>query len=247
MGNQEQTKKVIFTAGAKGGTGKSTYLRHQNGWYQKQGIKTHIIDCDEDSKSTSRFFKNAVLVDTTKKMAPDVIIDAALGDMGDYIIVDMKAGIKKIMLNWFLDIDFKRLKEEYSVEFICVGLITMNPDSTNSFLEWIDRLQDDVKYLIVKNEVEGNYFNYFEEHPYIKKIKKAYRPSIITFPKIDEQYQAELEKHNILIDHYLNKPDNTPSDFLSGTKGRSFLGKNRLARTLNQIYFNIDQARELLI
>ena len=194
MKNQKQTKKVIFTAGAKGGTGKSTYLRHQISWYQKQAINPYILDCDEESKSTSRFFKNAVLVDTTKRMAPDVIIDAALGDVGDYILADMKAGIKGVMLNWFLDIDFKRIKEEYGVEFICIGLITMNPDSTNSFLEWVKRLQNDVKYLIVKNEVEGNYFNYFDENPHIKKIRKEYKPSIITFPKIDGQYQAELEK-----------------------------------------------------
>ena len=94
MDNQKLTKKVIFTAGAKGGTGKSTYLRHQTAWYHKQAINPYIIDCDEESQSTSRFFKNSVLVDTTKKMAPDVIIDVALNDVNDYIIVDMKAGTK---------------------------------------------------------------------------------------------------------------------------------------------------------
>ena len=247
MHNEKIKKKVIFTAGAKGGTGKSTFFRYLISWYQKQAINPYIIDCDEESRTTSRYFSNSTLIDTTQKMAPDVIVDVALGDTGDYIVVDMKAGIKGVMLNWFLDIDFKRIKKEYGVEFICAGLITMNPDSTKSFLEWVEGLQNDVKYLIVKNEIEGDYFSYFEENSGIKKLKKNLNPSIITFPRIDEQYQAELENHNILIDQYLNNPENTPSEFLSGTKGRTFLGKNRLTRTLNQIYFNIDKARELLI
>ena len=47
---------VIFTAGAKGGTGKSTIIRFLITYLRERGYEPLLLDMDNENRTLSRFF-----------------------------------------------------------------------------------------------------------------------------------------------------------------------------------------------
>ena len=51
---------LIFTAGAKGGSGKTTAARFLITYFQEKGTSPLILDLDDENHTLSRFFPEAV-------------------------------------------------------------------------------------------------------------------------------------------------------------------------------------------
>src|SRR5216117_276381 len=81
---------IIFTAGAKGGTGKSTAARFLITYVRHHGADPLLLDLDDENRTLSRFFPEALQVEIKKKSSHDVLVERALkGD--SLIIADLKA------------------------------------------------------------------------------------------------------------------------------------------------------------
>ena len=50
---------IIFSAGAKGGTGKSTAVRFLTTYLRENGHKPVLLDMDDENRTLSRFFPEA--------------------------------------------------------------------------------------------------------------------------------------------------------------------------------------------
>jgi CobQ/CobB/MinD/ParA nucleotide binding domain len=124
--------KVIFTAGAKGGSGKTTAACFVVAYVQQHGVTPLIMDLDDESKSLSRFYPEALQVNIHQEFAHDVLIEKATSDRHAFILADLKGGTGHGMLHWFLDVPFNDLRQE-GVEFVCIGSVTTAPDSVQSF------------------------------------------------------------------------------------------------------------------
>ena len=51
---------ILFTAGAKGGTGKSTAARFLITYMRKHGADPLLVDLDDENRTLSRFFPEAL-------------------------------------------------------------------------------------------------------------------------------------------------------------------------------------------
>ena len=58
---------IIFTAGAKGGTGKSTAMRFLITYLREHEMNPLLLDLDDESRTLSRFFPEAMQVEIKKK------------------------------------------------------------------------------------------------------------------------------------------------------------------------------------
>ena len=67
--------KILFTAGAKGGTGKSTAARLLITFLRDRGYDPLLLDLDDENRTLSRFFPEALRVDVKKKSAHDVLVE----------------------------------------------------------------------------------------------------------------------------------------------------------------------------
>jgi len=199
----KNTIKINIMASCKGGTGKSLFARNLFSWYRDKGYNTLILDCDEDSQTTSRYFPDeCISIDSTQYNFSDLIIDQGVRLVEENptgknaIVVDMKAGQTKNMLEWFKDIDVDFLKEEYNIELIGFGVLTSQPDATTSLEPWVKYLAERIKFFYVLNEKEGTQFNEFYNNKQFIKSRKLTQQ--LTIPALDTKYMQEVEKYNII-------------------------------------------------
>ena len=239
---------ILFTAGAKGGSGKSTAVRFLVTYLREQGANPLLMDLDDENKTLSRFFPEAVTVEIRKKASHDALVRSALSGHYPLILADLKAGTGREVLEWFLDVPFEELRAR-QVRFVCLGSITSSPDSVQSFLNWAGELRDQVSYLVFKNLKDGEILPDYEDTQEAIRFRKELKPSHVTIPRLDEEYQTELERLNLTISEVID------SDRLQqnlSARGQSLgsvlpqlLVRARLRRFQRRIYEQLDDARLL--
>ena len=69
---------IIFTAGAKGGTGKSTAARFLVTYLREHGADPQLLDLDDENRTLSRFFPEALQVEIKKRSSHDILVERAL-------------------------------------------------------------------------------------------------------------------------------------------------------------------------
>ena len=192
---------VIFTSGAKGGTGKSTVVRFLITYLRERGHDPLLLDMDTETKTLSRFFPEAEQIEIRKESSNDVLVERLL-EGKNLIIADLKAGTGRDTLQWWKDVPFES-DELSNVKFICLGSITSSPDSIQTFLNWAGELKDKVTYIVFKNEKDGDTFPDYGASTESVKFRTNYLPMEINIPRIDEEYMSELERLNLTISEVL--------------------------------------------
>ena len=126
---------LFFTAGAKGGSGKTTAAKFLITYLREHGESPLLMDLDDENHTLARFFPEALQINLHQEFAQDVVIEKALSGEHEFIVADLKAGTGHEVLKWFLDLPFDQLKER-GVRLVCLGSVTSAPDSVQSFLNW---------------------------------------------------------------------------------------------------------------
>jgi hypothetical protein len=240
--------KILFTAG-KGGTGKSTILFHLIDWLQEAGIEPHLIDTD-DNLTLSRFFPHAQKVEVRRSKSLDLIVDTVESGSHSLVIVDHRAGAGYEMVNWYSEVPFEELSEQFDVKFVLIGPVTSSSDSVSSVLHWADSLGKKVRYLIVRNLKDSDAANLDPEkivlpayHDTVQaaEFRRRYRPAEIIMPGLDPEYQSELERCNLTIRDVLARHPGVP-ELLT-----SLIVRSRLRRYQAYLFEQFDALKELLL
>jgi hypothetical protein len=188
---------ILFTAGAKGGTGKSTAVRFMITYLREHGFDPLLLDMDDENRTLSRFFPEAVQVEVKKKSSHDILVERALNG-NPLIIADLKAGSGREVLDWWLDVPFDELLS-LRVRFVCVASITSSPDSVQSFFNWVTALQDRATYIVFKNYKDGDYLPDYEASDQALEFREQFNPYHVVMPRLDEEYTTELERLDLTI------------------------------------------------
>jgi len=204
---------ILFTAGAKGGTGKSTAVRFLITYLREHGLDPLILDLDDENRTLSRFFPEALRVEIKKKSSHDILVERALKG-NSLIIADLKAGTGREVLDWWLDVPFDEL-QSLRFHFVCLASITSSPDSVQSFFNWVTALQNRVTYVVFKNLKDGDYLPDYDASKEALSFRQRFTPHQVVLPRLDEEYMTELERLDLTV-----------ADVLNATNGRSARGKD---------------------
>jgi MinD-like ATPase involved in chromosome partitioning or flagellar assembly len=243
------TIKILFTAGAKGGTGKSTFLRYLITWFQDHGVDPLLIDADDENGTLKRFFATAISIEPRRRKAYDAIVNLVEGGKSPLTLVDLKAGVGFDMLNWFADVPFDELKE-LGVIFVVIIVVTSSPDSVSSGLRWVNFLGKRVKYIVVKNLKDSDAWEQKPEAVILPEydttkqaleFRKLYKPAEIVLPALDPEYQSELERLNLTIRDVLAKHPNTPPTL------NSLIVRSKLRNYQTRLYDAFAAHKDLLL
>ena len=240
---------IIFSAGAKGGTGKSTAVRFLTTYLRENDHKPVLLDMDDENRTLSRFFPEAQQIEIMRTSSNDVLVEKVTKGT-NLIIADLKAGTGKDTLKWWLDVPFDELP---NVRFICLASITSSPDSVQSFLNWADALEDKVSYVVIKNQKDGeNFPDYIDSDEAIDFREKA-MPIEITIPRLDDEYMTELERLNLTIAEVLEANGGTATVPNGKHKAKPIgdilcrlMVRARLRRFQNDIYRQFEPVLKLL-
>jgi hypothetical protein len=241
------SSKVLFTAGAKGGTGKSTAARFLVTYLRQNDAEPLLLDLDDESTTLSRFFPEAQRVVIKKKSSHDVLVEQAIDGKHSLILADLKAGTGREVLDWWLDVPFGEL-QVMGVNFVCFGSITSSPDSVQSLLAWVAALQDRVRYVVFKNLKDGDYLPDYEQTVEAAQFRSLFHPFHVVIPRLDEEYQTELERLNLTISEVLDSSDGVSARGHDlGPILSRLLVRARLRNYQRGIYEQLDSMRALLL
>lgn len=224
---------ILFTAGAKGGTGKSTAIRFLISYLREHNVNPLLLDLDDENRTLSRFFPEAIRVEIKKRSSHDILVARALDDH-PLIVADLKAGTGREVLDWWLDVPFEELFK-FNVTFTCLASVTSSPDSVQSFLNWVAALQDKVRYVVFKNLKDGEYLPDYDESDGALKFRQQFAPHHVVIPRLDEEYATELERMDLTIAAVLSSQGNDVGLILSQLMVRA-----RLRRYQKNIYDQLD-------
>ena len=234
---------IIFTAGAKGGTGKSTAVRFLTTYLQERDYKPLLLDMDDENCTLSRFLPESQQIVINKASSHDVLIEKILSGE-KLIIADLKAGTGRDTLEWWLDVPFDELPD---IQFICIGAITSSPDSVQSFLNWATALKGRVKYVICKNQKDGETFPDYDISHQAFIFREKYTPIEVNIPRLNDEYMTELERLNLTISEVLESDGNpTINGKPVGDTLCRLMVRARLRRFQREIYAQFEPILKLL-
>lgn len=196
------SKRIIFTMGGKGGVGKTGFAVDLADWYRQRKVPFKGMDFDIENKEASgfqHFEKDAIKFDIHKRDALDNLIDIVDSPDVHVLLCDQAAASGRPTFDWF-----NKMAEEMAelgVKFTAVGLITGDPGSVVSVLQWADQLQDKVDYLIVKNQMtEPNEpFKFWNESKEAKAFTKELEPSIIELESRNDELEQLVRNEGITL------------------------------------------------
>jgi hypothetical protein len=236
---------ILFTVGAKGGTGKSTAVRFLITYLRQHGSNPLLLDLDDENRTLSRFFPEALQVEIKKGSSHDILVERALNG-NSLIIADLKAGTGREVLDWWLDVPFEELRSR-GIDFVCLASVTSSPDSVQSFLNWVTSLQDRVRYVVFKNLKDGDYLPDYDESDGALNFRQTFVPHHVVLPRLDDEYVTELERLDLTIAEVLDS-----SNCISA-RGKDIgpllsrlMVRARLRRFQQSIYDQFDPIRQLL-
>ena len=236
---------IIFTAGAKGGTGKSTAARFLITYMRKHGANPLLVDLDDENRTLSRFFPEALQVEIKKKSSHDILVERALSG-SSLIIADLKAGTGSEVLDWWLDVPFEEL-QSLSLGFVCVACVTSSPNSVHSFLHWVDALRDRVTYVVFRNLKDGDYLPDYDDSDEALNFRERFSPHHVVLPRLDEEYMTELERLDLTIAEVLGASNGVSARGKSiGPLLCQLMVRARLRRFQQNIYDQLGPILDLL-
>ena len=71
------------------------------------------------------------------------------------------------------------------IRFICVASITSSPDSVQSFLNWAAALNNQVYYVVCKNQKDGDIFPDYDKSDQALLFRENHNPTHVVVPALD--------------------------------------------------------------
>jgi hypothetical protein len=174
-------KRVILSMGGKGGVGKTSVMAGLAEWFEENQIPVTILDLDTENKargSLTHFFGGGVpKINIHTPAGLDTFVDH-LADGVRVILADMGSGSGQVTHEWF-----EKMYPDVSdagIVFTAIGVVTSDPASVDSVLDWAARLQERVGYLIIENSVaEFTDFTYWRESEQARGFQRIFTPAVI--------------------------------------------------------------------
>ncbi len=198
---QAYHKLNIVTMGGKGGVGKTTFMTALAEWFQHHRIPAGLLDLDSENRTKGGlqfFYRDAEKVNVRERDGLDVFFDS-LDREEAVVLADMGAGQGDAATQWFRDLYHQASKR--GAGFLMVGLVTDEPASVTSVLQWAGELQDKVNYLIVMNEMNDPEakFVHWEDAPAAQDFRSRFRPSVMRMRSRLPELQNYMGDHGLSL------------------------------------------------
>lgn len=206
-GQQQETKRVVFTMGGKGGVGKTGCMLALAEWFEANEIPFTLLDLDTENKargSLKHYFNGAARkVNIHTPAGLDAFVDH-LSAGAPVILADMGAGSGQVAHDWF-DTMYEDVAEQ-GVAFTAIGIVTSDPASVESILSWASRLQDRVAYLIVENGIAPHSdLLYWRDSEAARKFRETFQPAVITMEFRLQELENPARQHGITLGQVANR------------------------------------------
>lgn len=154
---------IHFIGGEKGGVGKSLVSRLMAQRFIDQGITFQGFDTDRSHGALMRFYApyaSPVLVDRFEAL--DAILESAIANPGQRVLVDLAAQTHEPLVRWMDESGVLSLAEETGVTVQYWHVMDAGRDSVDLLKRLLDRFGPRLNYVLVLNQLRGDDFGLLE-------------------------------------------------------------------------------------
>jgi CO dehydrogenase nickel-insertion accessory protein CooC1 len=191
-------KSLVIVAGTKGGTGKSLTATLIYAWLKEKNIRVTAFDGDNENSTLCRFVPEAGFVDMRQPHAMDQVLEPAINDTVDVVLLDSRAGTSDEILDWLRSIGVEEIQRELDCAITIVAIVTSTMDTVEQLKRWTDELTDKVRWLVVRNTVYGEPTIY-DESNLRKRVREELKGRELFLPKFLEVLMQDLDKASLSI------------------------------------------------
>lgn len=235
-------KRVIFSMGGKGGVGKTSVMTGLAEWFEENQIPVTLLDLDIENKakgSLTHFFDGRVpKINIYTPAGLDAFVDILAAD-SPAILADMGAGAGKITHDWF----HKMYPDVNAagVVFTAVGVVTSDPASVESVLNWAAALENRVDYVVVENNLtEHTDFTYWHGSELAEEFRKRYQPAILRLDYRLADLENAARNHGVTLGRVARRATTAPE-----LQKASLVMRAQSAR--RRMFEEFDRVKELLL
>jgi hypothetical protein len=181
---------IHLVCGEKGGVGKSVLARLIAQYCIDRVIPFTALDGDRSHGALLRFYNDfSTSIDLDHYESADEIVHQAL-DSERVVLVDLGAQSNKALQRWISDNGLVELCQEMNIPLVFWHVMDNGKDSVDLLEQLLDRFEDAVSYVVVKNKGRGNRFSIFENSS-AKEKAMALGARII---ELDQLYPGTMNK-----------------------------------------------------
>ena len=191
-------RRIIITAGAKGGTGKTLTTTLLHAWLIERQVRLTLFDGDAENSTLSRFAPTSTFIDMHRPAGLDEILVPLESDQADVVLLDSRAATSDDSISWLQQIGLRALQEELQTRVTIVTLVTHSRDTLEQLKHWTSSLKDEVDWIVVRNLIGGQVDEY-DASNLRSAVTKKLRAAEITVPLIPPYVMASLEVHALTV------------------------------------------------
>jgi hypothetical protein len=155
--------RIHLIGGEKGGVGKSVVARLLAQYFIDHKLAFSGFDTDRSHGALMRFYKDyAALVRVDRFEALDAIVERAIEQPGQRVLVDLAAQTHDPLVRWMDESGVLELAAESGVAIDYWHVMDAGRDSVDLLERLIDRFEDRLAYVLVLNELRGDDFGNLE-------------------------------------------------------------------------------------
>ena len=162
---------ILLIGGEKGGVGKSLVSRALAQYFIDHSMPFVGFDTDRSHGALMRFYADyasPILIDRYEAL--DHIVETAVEQPGIRVLVDLAAQTHAPLVAWMDDSGVLDLAPENALRITYWHVMDTGRDSVDLLRQVLERFQDRLNYVVVRNQLRGNDFSNLEKSGLLDRL-----------------------------------------------------------------------------
>ena len=198
------TKQLNLILNGKGGVGKSFFAVNSVQALKDQRRSFRAADTDDENSTLLRFHADAEFVNIQKPRETDRLF--ALLESTNLLIVDCRAASTDLFLDYFGEINLREVLGTLDARLTLVTPVNHEADSVEQLRLLSARLNDDCRYVVVKNQAHSEHFRIYEDSKTRARIVGELQGREITMSRLHDWLVTALNENNVTAGAALTHP-----------------------------------------
>jgi len=168
---QNGHSRILLIGGEKGGVGKSLVSRALAQYFIDHSMPFVGFDTDRSHGALMRFYADyasPILIDRYEAL--DHIVEVAVEQSGLRVLVDLAAQTHAPLVAWMEDSGVLDLARENGLQITYWHVMDTGRDSVDLLRQILERFQDRLNYVVVRNQLRGNDFSNLEKSGLLDRL-----------------------------------------------------------------------------
>ncbi|MDP1666698.1 MAG: mobilization protein [Methylobacter sp.] len=184
---------IHFIGGEKGGVGKSVVARVLAQYMIDSEIAFIGFDTDRSHGSLLRFYTDyasPTVIDNYQSL--DAIMETALANPGQRILVDLAAQTHHPLAKWIDESGVLELAEELGIALYYWNVMDSGKDCVDLLGKLLDQYDSRLNYILVQNQLRDDHFTILESSG-VKERALALNAKVITLKRLHAPVMTKID------------------------------------------------------